>query len=305
MYKICQDRSEELRELVGRHRAAGGGVYMWTSTLPHDAGDELQPMRHHIAEAWQKMQTGNAYKRLKAMVGIVGTVRALEVTNGPSGWHPHLHILFLTDKPLEDRATGVVGRDGQRFVQAMKRRWTRRVTARNKETGKAYRPPSHEHGVTFLPCHKDEYITKMGLADELTRGSWKKSREVAGYRTPIQILANIAAARDTKSEPSKRDVALWTEYADAMKGAKQLTWSRGLRRRYNLAPEQSDLELLEREENDASAVVMYTIADNVWDRYFRNNWRARCAVLVGADRDGWDGIQRVIDRLRGLEPVPF
>jgi hypothetical protein len=277
---------------------------MLTLTLPHDALDELRPMRRHVSKAWSKVQAGAAYKRWKAKIGIVGSIRAMEVTTGPSGWHPHLHILILTDKSLEHPASGKLDKDGESYKQFVTRRWARLVTQRNAETGKAYRSPSREHGVTFVVSHKDEYITKLGLADELTRGSWKRSRELAGYRTPLQVLREIARARDDGRTPDKRDVALWTEYADEMRGARQLTWSRGLRDRYDLGPEQTDLELADKEEADAGEVV-YTIEAPVWDRYFRNNWSARCEVLSGAELHGWDGVQAVIDRLAGLEPVPF
>jgi hypothetical protein len=304
MYRICRERAEEVRSLVMRHRATGGGVYMLTLTLPHDALDDLRPMRRHVSWAWSRVQGGAVYRRMKQRLGIVGTVRAMEVTNGPSGWHPHLHILILTEKKLEHPASGKLGGDAEAYKTMISRRWARYITTRNKETGKAYRPPSRDHGVSFVASHRDEYIAKLGLADELTRGSWKHAKELAGYRTPLQVLRDVAGAKATGADPVKRDVALWREYAAEMRGARQLTWSRGLRKRYELGDEQTDLELADREEGD-TGVVVYSIESHVWDRYLRNNWSARAQLLAAAESGGIDGVLAVLDGLRGLQPVPF
>jgi hypothetical protein len=234
---------------------------------------------------------------MRGRLKIVGSVRALEVTTGPNGWHPHLHVLVLTESPISDD-------DRKAYQTLVFRRWQRLITERNKKTGKAYRPPDREHGITFVPSHKDEYIAKLGLADELTRGSWKHSKDLAGYRTPLQVLRDITQARADGKIANSRDVALWTEYADEMRGARQLTWSRGLRRMYSMGDEQTDLELADKEESDPGQQI-YVVSAAIWDRSFKNNWRARCQLLAAAELDGWDGVQRVIDRVSGLEPVPF
>jgi hypothetical protein len=304
MYRITRSRAEEVRTLVQRHRETGGGVYMLTLTLPHDALDDLGPMRRHVSWAWSKVQAGAAYKRKRERLKIVGAIRAMEVTNGPSGWHPHLHILVLTEEKLEHAASGKLSADAEAFKAMIYRRWSRYVTTRNKETGKAYRPPSREHGVSFVPSHRDEYIAKLGLADELTRGSWKHAKELSGYRTPLQVLRDITNAKAAKRDPSKRDVTLWREYAREMRGARQLTWSRGLRERYDMEPEQTDLELVESEDRE-NGVVVYEIPADVWDRWLRNNWSARAELLAGAESAGWDGVQAVLDVVQGLKRVPF
>jgi hypothetical protein len=178
------------------------------------------------------------------------------------------------------------------------------VTGRNKETGLAYRAPSREHGISFVQSRRDDYIAKLGLADELTRGSWKKSADFRGYRTPLQVLRDIAACRTARQRPNAHDVSIWKEYAKEMHGARQLTWSRGLRQLYDLGDEQTDMELADSEDADLGQ-VLYTIDGAVWDRYFRNNWSARCELLAGAELRGWDGVQAIVDRVRGLDPVPF
>jgi hypothetical protein len=59
---------------------------------------------------------------LRDRFGLVGYVRATEVTHGRSGWHPHLHVLLMTDRVL----TLDELRELHQFVRE---RWIRRVVA--------------------------------------------------------------------------------------------------------------------------------------------------------------------------------
>jgi hypothetical protein len=301
MHRICSGRADEIRALVTRHRAAGGSAYLLTLTLPHDEGDGLRDLRKQVAWAWSKVQSGNVFQRWKKRIGIVGSVRALEVNHGPNGWHPHIHVLLLTAGKLEG-TDGKMSKDGKNFATMVFRRWGLYVTERNKETGRAYRFPSREHGISFGPSHKDTYIAKMGLADELARGAWKSPRKGRGYRTPLQILRDVERRRENGVFPMGGDAKLWTEYADNMHGARQLTWSRGLRDRYELGEEQTDLELADMEPD---AVQVYEVPKDLWDDYLKDDYVAQVRVLFGAETDGWDGVQREIDRVRHRMPVPF
>lgn len=301
MATISARRSQEVKELVSRHRATGGGAYMLTLTLPHDAGDELRAMRKHVTKAWSKVQAGEPYKRMKERIGLVGTIRALEVTHGPSGWHPHLHILVLTKGKIEDRATGDIDAAGRAYEEFVYRRWVDHVTRRNEITGQIYRAPTRSNGISFVPSHKDEYIAKLGLADEITRGSWKKAAEFGGSRTPLQILHDYTRLEYGSIE-HKRAAKLWREYAIAMVGAKQLTWSRGLRKLYEMGEEQTDLEIVEAE--NAAPAVHYVSAD-WWDTKLKWHMEKQLHLLYLADLHGIQGVIAGIDELNGLRPVPF
>ena len=76
-----------------------------------------------------------------------------------------------------------------------------------------------------------DYVTKWGADRELTQGHMKRAK--GGGRTPWQILEGILAG-------SKADIMLFRDYAEAFKGARQLTWSRGLRELYGLRDAVSD-----------------------------------------------------------------
>lgn len=303
MYTISARRAEEVRTVVAKHRAAGGGAYMLTLTLPHDAGDDLRPLRQHVTRAWSKVQAGAPYKRWKARLGIVGTIRALEVTHGPNGWHPHLHVLILTASSIENAATGQLTDDAIAYKNFVFSRWVKWITQPNDETGKTYRAPSDEHGVTLVPSHRDEYIAKLGLADELTRGSWKKGESVSRHRTPLQILSDIWRASKQVSRGNPRDRALWMEYAENMYRAKQLTWSRGLRDLYELGDEQTDLDIVSEDERSGKLVGF--VRSELWDTRVKWNVDVQLRILAMTERWGVEGFVREIDRLDGLPDVPF
>lgn len=297
MQAIQQGRAEEIRRAAEQHRASGGGTYMLTLTLPHDAGDDLRPMRRHVARAWRYIPTGAPWKRIKERIGYVGSVRALEVTAGPNGWHPHLHVLLFLTSPLSESL-----RD--EFLNFVHRRWSDATARPNLENGQQYRAPSREHGVTLTDSPRDSYLAKMGLADELTKLITKRGRTVA-RRTPLQILADIQAAGCAKEV----DIALWREYAKEMHGARQLTWSKGLRARFAIEQVTDDQLSAEREVREGTTILC-AIADGDWDLYIAPNVKAQLDILEAGRRcqSGYEMaevIGRLIDQARGLAPVPF
>ena len=297
MHSIAAGRADEIRTLLEKHRSAKGAAYMLTCTLPHDQGDELRPMRRHVARAWQFVQSGAPWKRWKKRIGFFGSVRALEVTSGSSGWHPHLHILILTESKLRDRTR-------EEFVAFVLARWKKAITRPNKDNGAQYREPTLEHGVTLTESHRDDYIAKLGLADEVVNGTLKSGRH--GGRTPLQILHDITFGVGSELE-QRRSVQLWLEYADEMFGARQLTWSKGLREAYAI-PEQTELELASLEETDAHE-ELYHYENRDWDDHIGGNLPLQLrlkALAVHSPPAELDGqILELLDRARGLPAVPF
>ncbi|HSY84923.1 MAG TPA: hypothetical protein VK807_24375 [Gemmatimonadaceae bacterium] len=287
--------------MLDRNRDRGGGAIMVTLTLPHDAGDALRPMAAHVARAMQYVQTGREWVRVKGQIGFRASVRALEVTYGTSGWHPHVHMVICTDRALSDAE-----REDVRVY--FYRRWVYAITRPNKDTGRVYRTPSVEHGVTVTESHRDDYLAKLGLADEVVRGSVKQGHE--GSRTPFQILDDIAVAdralgrkEPFDAEARERDIALYQEYARGMHGRRQLTYSRDARALFGLDDEVDDEQLmLDIEAGDAPDRVT-EVEPDVWSTIVETETRA--AALRAAEQGGADGYLRMSDRLmRGLPPDP-
>lgn len=276
--RIAAHRAGELRVAVGAHRAAGGGCYLLTLTTPHDQGDELKHLRQTVANAWRFVCSGRAWLRWKDTVGYVGTVRAAEATVGPHGWHPHLHVLLFTEAPLADDVRAA-------FEAWIYARWARKITA------SGYRTPSREHGVHLVESHQDDYIAKLGLADEVAGGALKDAH--AGRRSPLAVLADYERAR------RPRDLALWKEWCDSMRGARQMTWSKGLRERYLTTPEESDQAVVEQEER-APAKVLAVIDPTMWDQGVANRPDLQARILNSAEEYGERGVRWILAK----EPYP-
>lgn len=260
-------RREELERLALRHRATGGELYHVIFTARHANGHDLRAMRRHVARAWQRCVNGNPWKRLQKRIGHEGTVRALDVTLGGHGWHPHLHILLLTAGPVAPRELVAL----RRFLFD---RWTRAL-GRASVPGSTLEAPSAKsmltrgRGVRLKRAVVAGYLAEASItwSDELGSGTMKRAR--GGNRTPWQMLD--AVRRNVYNTPAERraDVARWRAWATEIAGARQLTWSRGLRAKY--AVEQSD----EQTELDLAPPARCRVVVAAWD------WRY---VVRGAPR---------------------
>jgi Replication protein len=276
--RVTSHRAAELRVHVAAHRATGGACYMLTLTTPHDQSDELKHLRQSVSNAWRFVCSGRKWIEWRTRIGYVGSVRSAEATVGPNGWHPHLHVLVFTAAPLSP----ALAAEFEAYVYA---RWCRKIQAFG------YRQPSREHGVRLTDSHSDDYIAKLGLADEVSSGAFKNAH--AGRRSPLVVLADYVARHEG------RDLALWREWCAGMRGARQLTWSKGLRERYATERELSDREIVDAEESGPAEVVAL-IDPVMWDGMVSPRADLQARLLNAAERYGGRGVRWIL----ALEPYP-
>jgi hypothetical protein len=278
--RIQSRRSEEVADILSQHLAAGGGCEMLTMTTSHDTGDDLRALRVMVQTAWAKVTSGRAWVNLKADIGLVGFIRSLEVTVGARGWHPHLHNLVLTERPLSP---------GQR--KALQAHafgvWKRTIDRAG------FRSPLP----AFTLCEPirnersaGRYITKLSAALEVTRSYSKSARH--GSRTPFQVLADFLQHGDDG------DLTTWRRWERGMRGAKGLTFSRGLKARFQMK-ETTDEELA---AVDAKGDLTYTYQPEEYS-LVRRVPRGRLMALAIVQHQGLDGLMRWLDTLRQQVPV--
>ncbi len=277
--RVTMQRAWELRFHVGAYRHAGAGSYLLSLTTPHDQGDDLKHLRQTVANAWRFVCSGRAWLRWKERIGYVGSVRSAEATVGLNGWHPHLHILIFTAAPLTEELR-------QEFEDFVYERWCRKIEACG------YRKPSREHGVVLTESHKDDYLAKMNLADEVASGAFKDAKE--GRRSPLAVL------HDYEQHHRPRDLALWKEWCECMRGAKMLTWSKGVRERYTTEREVSDTEVVETEEKRVPAEVVALIEPEMWDEGVSHRPDLQTRLLNAAEEYGERGVWWILAK----EPYP-
>jgi hypothetical protein len=276
--KVAARRGEEVLTVLSQHLDAGGGASFLTLTLPHKKKDSLARTRRLAAGAWKRVQQGRAWLRLKARLGLVGSIRSLEATHGANGWHPHIHVLILTEKPL--------GTDDAEALEAHAfTAWRAHVV----QHGHPRPLPNCTKLVAVRNTEAALYSTKFGAALELTQGAAKTGRGKES-RTPFAILADFLKHGDAD------DLALWHTWERDMKGARQLTWSKGLKARHAV-PELTDEEI-------ASAAVggdvVAAMDPPLW-RFVASVPGLRLRLLEAAEENGGGAVAKILDDLPPLE----
>lgn len=218
--RVASGRAAEVTEHLALHAARGGATYMVTLTVRHALRQPAAMLREAVASAWTGVINGAPWKRLVARCDVLGYVRALEVTHGGNGWHPHLHVLLYTARRLDD----VEEAEAKIWLFA---RWAKMVARRDlgdcdPAAFVFERVKGEQQGA--------EYLTKWGAGCEVTRGSDKTGRK---GRSPWQLLEDADG-------DDRQACALFIEYAHAFKGARHLTWSQKLRRLYLKRDEPDD-----------------------------------------------------------------
>lgn len=255
--KISEKRRVELSSGVAAwlsSEVADHRTLLVTLTLQHKLGDNLSTVLDWLKNARKGLVSGRWSKDFSSAYGLVGSVRALEITYGSNGWHPHMHILMFFDRELP---VGV-------FSDDIASRWSYLVSRAG-----GYANLENGCDVRFSDADIADYVAKFGrepkwtAAHELTKQVVKISKK--GGDTPLELLksamwGNTDAARH------------WLEYAVNLKGQRQLFWSQGLRARLGLLVEKSDEELAV--EQDHVAVILAELTYEQWRVILMNDARA-------------------------------
>jgi Replication protein len=221
--------------------AEGGGCGLVTLTLRHHAGHALTDSWGALRHAWSRITSGRAWVREQERFGITGWIAAVEVTHSDrNGFHPHLHVVVCFDTPVSDLLLAELGgRWFARFERALVRRG---FTALEFQGGLDTRTVSADSSGAL-----GVYLSKLAL--EVSGGTTKTARRQSS-RTMWQVL------RDGLDTGLADDLDTWAEYQRASHGRKQVTFSRGLRRRYRLADEQTDDEIADRDMGGDDVIAL-------------------------------------------------
>lgn len=264
---VREHRAGDLDTILSGHLSRGGGAVFVTVTLPHKPGDKLHGLLKAVTKGWtsvvatpawagRKDKLGGFEPGLKQNLGVLGQVKAIEITHGINGWHPHAHVLVITSRPLDQ---------GQRdqLEDHVYDRWANHVVKAG------YARPSRAHGVDVRPVYAREqdggaslgrYLCKVqdgwGVGQELARTDAKRGR--AGSENPWEILERVMTDGDAEA------LGLWHEYEQATKGTRALVWSPGLRALLAAGEETSDEEAATEEPDEVTLEVLVPAED--WNR---------------------------------------
>jgi hypothetical protein len=200
-------RARQIETALRRHVDAGGSALLATYTVPHMRGESLPVVLARLSDTWRRYAR-NAWRDVLGE-HCVGSVRALEVTHGASGWHPHYHALLFISSGLP-YLTPVCVALSERWSQVAGADWRADV-----------RRVAHD-GVAAVA----RYLTTDGIAGASYEVASPAAKVPAG-RSYSDILWDYARYR------SSADAALIYEYAAALHGVHHLTVSPRLRRLYD------------------------------------------------------------------------
>jgi hypothetical protein len=274
--KVSEKRRVELEAGITGHRANGGVVLLVSFTVAHGIGDDLPLLLQRFTAAERSMKRSGGYGRLKGRVGLVGTVRALEVTYGQAhGFHPHVHALYFV----------AADTDVTTFTAELFRLW------QHAAEGQGLTMNGRGLDVRATVGAVGAYVAKWGVAAELTNASAKGGR--VGRFSPWELLAHFAATGETWARDRFRD------YAGAFKGRHQLTYSPGLKAVLGLdsEAEKTDAELAAAIEH--GAVWVGELSPEAWALIVRHE--ARAMVLNAVVAGGWQAVEAVLVRLWAVE----
>lgn len=292
----------------------------------------LDLQAHAKIEFFRSHRVRNLFKLIRAHGRITATECSWGEING---WHPHYHALIFLDDvmtnpiryatpyrmhkiwtpaPRVNRFGNITYRDEfahqifyfdfQNFFQkTLAHEWVNACHSAGMT-----KLPSLAHGLDFQAITDKQamkklagYMTKYGcmpagnrINNELTKWHTKTKKHPQGEPlvsvTPFELL--------DMADPSNPDCvfsALWREFANALKGTKQLAWSNGLKERYAVT-EKSDDEISQETEENAEKV--FEITYTIWRLITERN--ERTVPLELAEEDYLDGGSRVHDYCIGV-----
>lgn len=261
--KISERRKKELKQAFDMHKEEGGYIALLTLTFRHKRTDKLKDTLSNFSKASSKFRSGKRYQKIREKMGLIGSIRDFEITYSDSnGFHPHTHLaLFYTEKvDLKD------------IENEMFELWEKACLKYNLTT-------LHGIGLDLRDGQTvEEYLSKHGtwsLEQEMSKSHIKEAKQ--GSMTPFDFLRTYLRTENP------RYLALFKEYAEALKGKTQLYWSRGLKKRF-LIGDKSDEEVAKEKLEDADLLGRLTYED--WKQILKNEQRSQFLDFI--EKFGFD-----------------
>jgi len=250
--KITEERRRELTEALDKTRLY---PLLLTYTFQHNQGNNLSEQLSAMLESFRVFKSGRQFQGIIYNFDWRGSVRALEVTHGANGWHPHMHELVFVGRPLDAISEA-------QMWQILSERWQRTLQGQGLTA-------TRDIGFDLTRSTKliSGYVTKSskwGLEHEVTKAAVKKGRQ--GGRNPFTLLMDAG----NNDEAAGR---LFIDYANAFKGRNQLVYSKGLRNTLGMGAEKTDAEIIE-DKTDILDVILARLSRDEYKALYHSDNRS-------------------------------
>lgn len=218
---VCAARITEYRRIEVAQAVSdlSARAVLVTYTFQHSASERLIDVRQALQDAYSFMWSGRWVGEFEEKWGYVGAIKAMEVTYGKNGFHPHYHCLMFMNT---DASVTELENDLQ---NELRQRWEASLYKFNRFA-------KWEFGIDLKVAYGNvaEYVEKMGyeplddydwnISHEVAKGSAKMGR-LHGY-TPNAMLLEVFRGNFVYER-------IWQEYRAGTVGCRALRWSPGLR----------------------------------------------------------------------------
>lgn len=287
---IGERRALELDAAMAEWMRQGGSLLFLTATLSHELGDDLGSLLEALQRAWSRTwrfespRFGTGKKTMGMLMNsdrlrpswYGGQARAVEVTHGKAGWHPHVHAAIFVEAGSDPAEVEVdLSRLSDRWAASVAGTgYSTRVTpVRDRVTGELVVPGWDVRPITDAGATAN-YLTKVqggwGAGLELARLDLKTARAQSSLK-PFDLLTR-AIAGEVQAE------RLWWTYERATQGRRRIVVSPGLMGRCKVEVLE-DEEILERGILDGPTVVEARVPARHWRALWK---RGEAADLVAA-----------------------
>ena len=206
---IRRRRQELTTKLFTKTVNYGYRLLFVTFTLRHVKNQSLHVVSGLHRDAWLAMTRRRDYRDWRKTTGSSWYMRALEVTYGHNGWHPHYHVVY------------VIAPGARPDVEVLYQLWQSAVGGLG--------------GVAVRAAYDAQYADASTDAATIARyaaswggGDWSIASEFTsdaksgrrGSRSPFQLAYDAMCGDDDAN-------LLFLEYAIDFKGRRAQTWARG------------------------------------------------------------------------------
>jgi hypothetical protein len=289
--RIATKRGQEIAQIIDFMQEAGNVAIMVTNTARHGHQYTLKLFKGRFKAAHRRFVQSRRWRKLKAELGIIHSIKAVEGTWGiENGWHYHQHAILFLNADLLNAAEAEAF---QAWIEAARSLWLDCLEKEGLDgIGEIAFDVQAEHDV------KKHYLAKLGLEDETSNLDYELSaghNKTGGGAKIWQILQK-------SWEGDALAGALYVEWVEAMSGDQWLTFSDGLRELCGVS-EMSDEEaaIFEGVDEEARNETLLEMSDEDFMPVRKLGKLATLLELAAVTRDK----KKVIDFLVDLYDLWF
>lgn len=281
--KISESRRVELTELLLAAREIALGytseqpeyyprwfLTMMTYTIQHKPHESATDVLNRLNHAWTRYNEGQWMVKYRKRFFVSGHLRALEMTHGAKGWHPHYHVLQFHDSYLREQYAipPIYAPSQPEMIGLARTRWSYSALKVGGYADPIIGVELTVGDVQAYPIKSDaeRELARWGMTSEVTKQPAKRGRKE--NRSLTDLLIDAAKGDELAGN-------LWIEATNALARQKQLEPSKGLWVMLGRTL-KTDEEAAE-DEIDASDQVLASLDWEDWKRVL--NADARGEVL--------------------------